>query len=336
MASATAEIITKSKMSYFSEREKGEAPREKEEINKNAWRGIRTLIITGIKDGSFGERYPKTCRDGTAVIGTDAQAFSNAMQAEIPSLPEYPWKNKTPDDLSTLKILDMIEFCWQAIGKPVQKEYHDFAQQYKLYLLSREESKLSNIAIIPPPRRHEDFGAHHHLEFNVRDGRQEFREEIEIIFRRNGIAYELTEKGRIERLVPPIFCEALVEAHFNTGDQQLDDLLRTAQEEFIDPARDTRREALEPLWDAWERLKTLDGHGDKRSRVKAMLDAAAGSRSPRFREALEGEARALTDIGNALTIRHSETNQEQLAKSEHVDYLFYRLYSLIHLILRLR
>ena len=185
------------------------------------------------------------------------------------------------------------------------------------------------------PKRYEDFDAHHHLEFNVRDGRQEFRGEIETIFRRNGIAYELTEKGRIERLVPPIFCESLVEAYFNTGDQQLDDLLRTAQEKFIDPAPDTRREALESLWDAWERLKTID-QDDKKSGITAILDATAGSKFPKFREALEGDSQALTDIGNNLRIRHSETSQERLAKSEHVDYLFYRLYSLIHLILRLR
>ena len=146
------EIITKSQMLYFSEREKGEVPREKEEISENAWRGIRTLIITGIEDGSFGAKYPKTCRDGTAVIDTDARAFSNAMQAEIPGLPKYPWRNETTADLSTLKILDMIEFCWQAIGKSIQKEYHDFAQQYKIYLLSREESKLSNVGFIPPPQ----------------------------------------------------------------------------------------------------------------------------------------------------------------------------------------
>ncbi len=322
-------------MLYFSEREKGEAPREKEEISENAWRGIRTLIITGIKDGSFGARYPKTCRDGTAVIGTDAQAFSNAIQAEIPGLPEYPWKNQKPDDLSTLNILDMIKFCWKSIGKPVQKEYHDLTHQYKLSRLSRQES-MSNVGIIPPPKRYEDFGAHHHLEFNVRDGRQEFRGEIETIFRRNGIAYELTDEGRIKQLVPPVFFEALVGAHFNTGDHDLNHLLRTAQEKFINPDPDTRQEALEPLWDAWERLKTLDGHGDKKTRVKTMLDATAGSKSPRFRQALEDDSRALTDIGNKLRIRHSETNQEQLAKSEHGDYLFYRLYSLIHLIIRLR
>ena len=64
-----------------------------------------------------------------------------------------------------------------------------------------------------------------------------------------------------------------------------------------------------------------------------MLDHSAGPASPKFREALEGEAIALTNIGNNLRIRHSETSQEGLARSEHVDYLFYRMFSLIQLIL---
>ena len=331
-----AVAITKSKMSYFSERENGEAPREKQEINENAWRGIRTLIITGIEDGSFGAKYPKTCRDGTAVIGTDAQAFSNAMQAEIPGLPEYPWRNQMTDSLSTLNILDMIEFCWKSIGKPNQKEYHDLALQHKLSLARQKEfSSLTQVRLPRGAARYEELSAHHHLEFDFYDGREEFCENVEEIFRRNGIAYELTEEGRIERLVPPVFSEALVDAHFNTGDRELDRLLRTAQEKFIDPDPDTRREALEALWDAWERLKTLD-QDDKKSGVTAILDATAGSESSKFREALEEEAVALTKIGNGLRIRHSETDQEKLAQSEHADYLFYRLYSLIHLILRLR
>ena len=83
----------------------------------------------------------------------------------------------------------------------------------------------------------------------------------------------------------------------------------------------------------WERLKTLDGQGDKKAQTKAMLDATAGTSSPKFRDALEREAKEVTDIGNSLRIRHSETSQEKLASSEHVDYLFYRLFSLIRLIL---
>ena len=298
-------------MLYFSEQEKGEMPREKEEINETVWRRIQGLITTGVMNGSFGAKYPLTCPDGTAVVDTDVETFKKAMAAEIPGLPEYSeypqysWENWTTGDLSTSDILDIVQFCWQSIGKPTQKEYHEYFK-------------------------------HYHLEFDEEEGRDEFRESIERAFRRNGIAYELTDEGRIKRLVPPVLSEALMDTYFKTGDLELDRLLRAAQEKFIDPDPDTRREALEKLWDAWERLKTLYGHGDKKSRTKAMLDATSGSESPKFREALEEEARALTDIGNDLTIRHSETDREQLAKSEHVDYLFYRLYSLIHLILRLR
>ena len=67
-----------------------------------------------------------------------------------------------------------------------------------------------------------------------------------------------------------------------------------------------------------------------------MLDVTAGASSPIFRDAVEREAIELTVIGNSLRIRHSETSQEILATSEHVDYLFYRLFSFVLLILRSR
>ena len=180
------------------------------------------------------------------------------------------------------------------------------------------------------------FFRHDHLEFDVEAGRDEFRNEIETIFRRNGNAYVLTEEGRIERLMPLAFQSILVESDFDTGDAELNRLLSTAQRKFLDPRPETRREALESLWDAWERLKTLDGQGDKKAQAQAMLDNAAGTSSPKFRDALDREAIELTGIGNSLRIRHSETNQEMLATSEHVDYLFYRLFSLIQLVLKSR
>ena len=136
--------------------------------------------------------------------------------------------------------------------------------------------------------------------------------------------------------MPLEFQGILVESDFDTGDAELNRLLSTAQRKFLDPRPETRREALESLWDAWERLKTLDGQGDKKAQARAMLDNAAGSSSPKFRDALDREATELTGIGNSLRIRHSETNQEMLTTSEHVDYLFYRLFSLIQLILKSR
>ena len=306
------------KMRYFSERETGAPPRNDEKISVNVWRGLLTVIRTRTADGSFGARYPDICEDGTLTCGASIGMVDDALRVAIPKLADlidqtYPRFTRTtlaalemPDiQPSTLEILDLIEFCWESIGKPIEIDYHSFFR-------------------------------HHHLAFDKEVGRNEFRSEVETIFRRNGIAYRLTEDGHIERVVPPVFENLIIQSEANTGDSELDRLLAAAQRKFIDPSPEVRREALEALWDAWERLKTLNGQGDKKAGAKAMLDVTSGTSSPRFRDALEREAREVTDIGNSLRIRHSETNQEMLARSEHVDYLFYRLFSLIQLILRSR
>ena len=232
------------------------------------------------------------------------------MRGQIKGLPVWPWRNNgawSDDDEvpATLKVMDMIEFCWAFIGKPILIEYHS-------------------------------YGKHNHLRFDIDAGREQFRNEIEIIFRRNGIAFTLSEEGRIQRLIPPVFREALASGEFETGDSELDRLLVAAASKFVDPDPDIRREALEALWDAFERLKTLDEPGDKALSTQAMLDRAAGEQSPKFRNALEKETRQLTEIGNCLHIRHSEITQEQLVRHEHIDYLFYRLFSHIRLIIRSR
>ena len=230
------------------------------------------------------------------------------MRAEIPELPEIYWDYWDNDyvDLplpSTLPILDMIEFCWRCISKPSSYSYHDFF-------------------------------SHNHLKFDVEAGQKEFRESINRIFSRNGLAYQLTDEGRIERFSPPVLREELVSAYFRTTDSELNRMLETARRKFFDPNPAVRREALETLWDAWERLKTTGDGQNKKTQVKGLLDATAGSSSPQFRKVLEQDANELTGVGNKLQIRHSEINQERLAKDAHVDYLFHRLFSLITVIMR--
>ena len=290
-------------MTYFSEREEGERPRDQEEIPDDAWGGIRALVRARIVDGSFGASYSETCPDGGGPTGTDENGFWLAMRGEIPALQQdmlHDWCEEMP---RTLDILDMIEFCWRCIGKPVQGSYHSFF-------------------------------SHHHLRFDVETGRDDFREAINRIFRRNGLAYELAERGRIERLAPPLLREELASAQFRTGDSELDGMLEKARRKFLDPDEATRRDSLEALWDAWERLKTRVDGPNKKTQVASLLDGIAGSLSPEFRKALEREAKELTWIGNNLQIRHSETTQERLAKGEHVDYLFHRLLAFIQLALR--
>ena len=54
-----------------------------------------------------------------------------------------------------------------------------------------------------------------------------------------------------------------------------------------------------------------------------------------MRAILEADARALTNAGNALTIRHSEVDKVLLEREDQVDYLFGRLFNLLWLLIPL-
>ncbi|MDE0101188.1 MAG: hypothetical protein OXN89_02305 [Bryobacterales bacterium] len=295
-------------MEIFSERQGHQLPREREEIDDGTRDGICALIAARVEDGSFGGSFRWNCEDEPVAIGTDADNFWRAMNASVPGESRWPqgcdqyWVEMVGAP-STLQILDTIEFCWQHVAKPIAGRYHPH------------------------------FG-HSHLTFDKGSGQEGFRQAVEDIFRRNGSAYTLTEGGRVERLLPSELEASIARSAFQTGDKELDRLLTVARTKFLDPDIERRREALEALWDAWERLKTVGPGSNKKAQVQAMLDATAGTNSTKFREALEEEAKELTRIGNTLRIRHSETTQEILATSEHVDYVFQRMFSLIWMILR--
>ncbi|KFG67139.1 hypothetical protein [Microvirga sp. BSC39] len=288
-------------MSYFSDREAGALPRDRDTINQAVWDGIRAIIRSRVEDGSFGARFPAMCPDGRGPIGTDETAFWQVMRSEIPNLDEKPWHPSAAMP-SMLDGLDVIEFCWQAVGKPVEGSYHSY------------------------------FG-HHHLNFEVEGGRAEFRDSVNRIFRRNGLVFELSEGGEIVRLAPLALADTLSRIAFRTGDSELDRLLDKSRRKFLDPDLDIRRESLEALWDAWERLKTLGGSA-KKAGISSLLNSVSGPDSPRLRAALEQDAVALTELGNQLRIRHSETDREAITSHSQVDYLYHRLFALVQATLR--
>jgi len=178
------------------------------------------------------------------------------------------------------------------------------------------------------------FFSHSHLSFDRSKGQADFRDRVNRILSRNGIAFSLEEDGSVSRLAPPVLDEELRRAAFETGDATLDALLEAARAKFLSPDPATRREALEKLWDAWERLKTLEPGTDKKASATALLDKAADETNSR--NVLEQEAITLTKIGNSFRIRHSETTQVEIRTEDQVDYLFYRLLALILLLVRAR
>lgn len=291
--------------SYFSDSETGGRPRTNEQVGEDAWVGLRALVERRITDGSFGKEFPKGCPDGGVICGTDRYLFFDGLRAEVPDVlgeqgDDLPRETVPP----TMAILDLIQFCYDKIAEPETLSYHPFHE-------------------------HSHFRYDQYAQFV---GRDKFREEVDTIFARNGLAYEFTESEGIERLAPTGIREGLPRMVFDTGDRGLDKLLERARQKYLSPDEGEQRDGLEKLWDAFERIKTLED-GDKKKGAEILLDKAAPNPSV-LRTALENDMKALTKLGNQLNIRHYETTIESLAQVTHVDYLFGRMLSLVRLLLK--
>jgi AbiJ N-terminal domain 4 len=285
-------------MGFFTDRNFGRRARVLTEMEEPLREAIVSITRNRATDGWFGLDYPEQCPDDRGVTGTNIAALRAALVAHNLHNP-FQRDAGLP---TTYELLDLIEFAYEKIVQPMRRgDLHDY------------------------------FG-HYHLDFDRDAGRNAFRQEINLIFERNGVAYELREAGQIDRVAPEGLREPLSQAVFQTGDGTLDELLERARTKFLsrDPA--TRRESLETLWDAWERLKSLEDANNKREGTRRILDRAANE--PNFRGMLEAEARALTEIGNDYMIRHAEVNKIPINDDEHVDFLFHRLFATIRLLLR--
>lgn len=299
-------------MEYFSDKEGTSNPQTVDSVTPAAWGGIVALIQSLVATGAFGQQYPEICPDGNGPTGTDERSFVLALKSEVPDI-QWPletekkesgglsWETK-PWAPETMAALDLIQFCYQAVAKPIQGGYHSFFR-------------------------------HHHLSFDEDAGKEYFREKINTIFRRNGIAFVLEYEGAIKRIIPEQF-KSFLSTHLRTGDSVLDNMIDDAQKKFLNPDTKVRKEAIERLWDCWERLKTLENPDNKKKSISTLLDKA--SAEPETRLLLEKEARKLTDIGNTFHIRHSEVKQIVISDNSMIDYLFYRLFAFIQMLLSSR
>ena len=119
-------------MAFFSDREIGELPRDKEDIGAVPWGGLRVLVKTRIEDGSFGIDYPKNCPDDRGPYGTDEMSFEGALFAMVRGLPEKHWENTWDGPAKTIDILDLLEFCWKHVGHPTSRSAHSYFDHYHL------------------------------------------------------------------------------------------------------------------------------------------------------------------------------------------------------------
>lgn len=299
-------------MDFFSDRECETETRVKEDINIPVWNGLCAIIEKHISNISLAKDFPEQCPDSMGICGTDPTLFYDTAKAMIPSL-EIPISRKdertvsvfdpieTKNIVDTYVTLDLIEFCYIHIYDPIKKgSIHDYFQHY------------------------------HYAFATAQEQREVFRESINDLFRRNSIAFELNERGQIIRVTPQLFLNKFKEIH--VGDQTTNELINVAIASFIQPKKVDRRRALEKLWDAFERLKTiLDA--DKITSINKLIEITAKG-NQKIKEDLKSECRALTEIGNVYQIRHFETRTHELNESTQIDYLFYRMYAIIDLFTR--
>lgn len=284
---------------YFTDREYGTRPPTIDVIDERLWAGLYSLIQTRIGDGSFGLRFPEQCPDGNGPCGCDEQSFRRVLAAEVPWV-EWPL---SPSEVpATPVILDLLEFCAGAVGQPVQESFHSFFR-------------------------------HYHLSWDHVAGLERFVADVNMLFSRNALAFELTPEGQARRLLPAPLAEAIGWTLFQTGDGETDRLLEAARRRFVSPKPEDRQDSLEKLWDAFERLKTLEPGANKRIQADALLDRVAAPNSA-FRQSLAREAVELTNIGNSFRIRHSEITQEALTSPDQIDYLFMRMFAFVRMVLK--
>ena len=98
---------------------------------------------------------------------------------------------------------------------------------------------------------------------------------------------------------------------------------------FKQPNPAMRNDAVEKLWDAYERLKTYYTSLDKKqSAEKIVKDMSNGQIE--FEQLFNTEFAVLTKIGNNYRIRHHETNKTDIIDMRHYDYFFNRCLALIY------
>lgn len=280
---------------FYSDRSHGQVPRTSDELPEATSQGLQALVKSKADTGWFAQRFPEKCPDGQGVVGTDFGVFWRHARAYVPRLPERPSDTEMPDDA----LLDLLEFATRNCAEPSESRYHSFFHHWE-------------------------------LEFDQDAGRRIFRGEINEILHRGGTTYELDLSLRIVRPGPPAVQEAAGQLRPSSGDQKLDDDLNEALHLYSSKSLGDRTLAIERLWDGFERLKTIDVHGNKQASSTRLLK---NIENEPMRAVVEAEMRVLTDLGNNFTIRHHETNRHPVPENAQ-DYLFVRMTSLITFLLQ--
>lgn len=282
---------------FYSDRTRGPVLATHELIPENTRNGLLGLIGRRIDSDWLAEEFPAMCGDGNGVAGTNNRALEVDVAALIPTV-SWPLFSAEYDDE---ELFDLIEYFARRVSRPVQGGWHSFLRHYE-------------------------------LSFKKREGQAEFRDEVNELLRRGGTVFALSADLQIQRVGSPELQALVRELRPNSGDSTLDELVEEGRALYLSRHERERATAIEKLWDAFERLKTLEPPHVKPASAEALLGHIADAD---MREIIRSEMRALTDFGNNFRIRHAELNQIPIPDSA-LDYVAGRMMNLLILLLSQR
>ncbi len=111
-------------------------------------------------------------------------------------------------------------------------------------------------------------------------------------------------------------------------DEEINTFLEQARQKFFD--KNEKQIAVEKLWDAFERIKTYLDKDKKKGSTELVNTLNDKIISCDF----EKEFIILGEIGNNNMIRHTETDKNKINDPNYLDYLFFRMLSLLNLCLK--
>lgn len=273
----------------YSARVNGPVPRVHDELPDKTRESLLALVGARISDGSLAEEFPKVCSDYGYPYTTDEDAFASRACGEVQGLEWPPRRNL---DAADAVVFDLLEYVGEYVQLPVKRDYHSYLRHYS-------------------------------LRFRKAPGRAAFRESVNRLLASGGTTFEMDASLQIIRTGTVEVQEALDLLRPDTGDEELDDLIHEARRLFQSRVAAERKRGVDTLWDAFERLKSIDvpGSGMKKQSIDVLLN---GIPTVELRDVVEAEMKALTAIGNSFRIRHHEADKRDVPAGAY-DYLFIRL-----------
>ncbi|WP_051452850.1 AbiJ-NTD4 domain-containing protein [Atopobacter phocae] len=127
-----------------------------------------------------------------------------------------------------------------------------------------------------------------------------YRERVNSLFAHHKLGLTLNNNGKIINTSDKLF---RLNSEKPVREPGLEELLAIAEEEYI---KGNYSDAVEKIWDAFERLKTYYFPAlDKRKSAEKLINELSFNNDS-IKTVLETEFKALTDIGNSFCIRHHE------------------------------